>query len=143
MYHMVQRVDVTVRSAAAPSEVYAYVRDGATWPSWTSLESFELEKGPEDVGGVRVFRRKNVVSREEIVELVPDKRLSYVLLSGLPLKGYRGFVDLEPDGGGTRIHWYSSFEPKVPGTGWLYRIALQKIIQSFATGLAAVAEGAA
>lgn len=141
MYHMVQKMDVTVRSAASPSEVFRYVRDGATWPSWSSLDSFELEKGPEEVGGIRVFRRKNVVSREEIVELVPGKRLSYVLLSGLPIKDYRAFVDLEPDGAGTRIHWYSSFRPKVPGTGWLYRMALQRIIQEFAEGLAAVSEG--
>lgn len=136
MYHMVQRVDVTVRSAAGPSDVFALLRDGASWPSWTSLDSYEAE------GEVRVFRRGRVRSRERVVEadVVPDRRFAYELLSGLPLRDYRGFVDLEPDGTGTRVHWHSSFRPKVPGTGWLYRIALQRLITEFAGGLATVSE---
>jgi hypothetical protein len=35
-------------------------------------------------------------AREEIVELIPDRRLSYVLLSGYPFRDYRADVDLEP-----------------------------------------------
>ena len=129
------------RSEAAPQAVYALLVDGASWPTWSGHDSFELvepgEAGGESLGAVRVFRRGRVASRERIVELVPERRLSYELLSGLPLSGYRGDVDLEPaDGGGTAIHWHSSFTAKVPGTGWIYTRALRTFIQRAADGLA-------
>jgi len=149
MYHMVQRVDATALTTARPEQVYALVRDGASWPGWSPLDSFELEREGTDeregVGAVRVFRTnrfpKPVVSREEIVELVPNRRLGYVLLSGLAVRDYRAFVDLEPDGEGTRIRWHSSFRPVVPGTGWLYRRALQGIMERCVRGLADRAAG--
>jgi hypothetical protein len=56
------------------------------------------------VGAIRVFITKVSRAREEIVELIPDRRLSYVLLSGYPFRDYRADVDLEPTGdGGTVI----------------------------------------
>ncbi|HWO60124.1 MAG TPA: SRPBCC family protein [Umezawaea sp.] len=146
---MVQRVDATARTTARPERVYALVRDGASWPGWSPLDSFELEREGtterEGVGAVRVFRTKRfpkpVVSREEIVELVPNRRLGYVLLSGLAVRDYRASVDLEPDGDGTRIRWHSSFRPVVPGTGPLYRRALQRIMERCVRGLADHAAG--
>jgi hypothetical protein len=72
-----------------------------------------------------------------VVEVVPGRRFSYALLSGLPLRGYRANVDLTPADGGTTIHWRSSFTPKVPGTGWIFRWALGTFIQRCVDGLAA------
>ena len=149
MYHMVQRVDASASTTASPERVYALVRDGSTWPTWSTLDSFELERPGdaerEGLGAIRVFRTKRfpkpVVSREEIVELVPNRRLGYALLSGLAVRDYRAFVDLEPDGTGTRIRWHSSFRPVVPGTGWLYRRALQRIMTACVRGLADHAAG--
>ena len=149
MYHMVQRVDASASTTASPERVYALVRDGSTWPTWSTLDSFELERPGdterEGLGAIRVFRTKRfpkpVVSREEIVELVPNRRLGYALLSGLAVRDYRAFVDLEPDGSGTRIRWHSSFRPVVPGTGWLYRRALQRIMTACVRGLADHAAG--
>jgi hypothetical protein len=87
-----------------------------------------------------VFRttgRRNP-TREEVVELAPNRRIGYVLLSGLAIRDYRAFIDLEPDdGGGTRIHWYSSIRPALPGTGWLYRLVLRVAVARFAESLAA------
>jgi hypothetical protein len=140
MYHMVQ-IDVTAHSTADAATVYALLADGATWPTWSPIGSFELERpgapAPEGLGAIRVFRTGRVTSREELVELVPGRRLSYALLSGLPLRGYRADVDLTPDSTGTRIRWQSRFTPKVPGTGWLYRLMLGRFIQRTADGLAA------
>jgi len=146
MYRMGRStVDVRARSAAVPDAVYALLVDGASWPAWSGHDSFELaepgEAGGESLGAVRVFRRGRVTSRERLVELVPGRRLGYVVLSGLPLVGYRADVDLEPDGGGTAIRWHSSFEPKVPGTGWLFAWFLRVFIQRAADGLARRAAG--
>jgi hypothetical protein len=79
--------------------------------------------------------------REQIVELVPARRFSYALLSGLPIRDYRADVDLEPRGRGTAIRWHSSFTPKLPGTGWLIRRRLAGITEHFAQGLAEYAAG--
>jgi hypothetical protein len=140
MYHMVQTIEVTARSTADAGTIYRLLADGGTWPSWSPIGSFALERPgtppPEGVGAVRVFRTGRVTSREELVELVPGRRLSYVLLSGLPLRGYRADVDLTPAGDGTVIHWRSRFTAKVPGTGPLYRRALARFIQRCADGLA-------
>jgi uncharacterized protein YndB with AHSA1/START domain len=141
MYRMVQRIDVTARSTAPPETVYRLLAEGGTWPTWSPLESFRLERpaadAPEGVGAIRVFRTGRTTSREEIVELVPGCRLSYALLSGLPLRGYRADVDLTQVDGGTLIRWRSSFTARVPGTGPLYRWALAKFIRRCADGLAA------
>ena len=136
MYHMVQRIETSARSAADATTVYSLLVDGTTWPTWSPLESFERVSG-DGLGEIRVFRTGRTTSREEVVELVPGRRFSYTLLSGLPLRNYRADVDLTPVDGGTVIHWRSSFNPKVPGTGWIYRWALGKFIQRCVNGLAA------
>jgi Polyketide cyclase / dehydrase and lipid transport len=136
-----QTIDVRAQSRADADTLYALLTDGASWPAWSPIGSFELERpgdsAREGLGAIRVFRTGRTNSRERLVELVPGKRLSYALLSGLPLRGYRADVDLTPKGAGTEIRWHSTFTAKVPGTGWLYRLALGRFIQRCANGLAA------
>jgi hypothetical protein len=139
-----QVIDRTATTSAEPGVVYALLRDGASWPEWSPLGSFELERAaedePEGVGAIRVFRTGRITNREEIVELVPNRRFSYALLSGLAIRGYRADVDLEPADGGTLLRWHSSFDPKVPGTGWLYRRQMSGFIEQTVNGLAARAD---
>ncbi|WP_412538097.1 SRPBCC family protein [Longispora sp. K20-0274] len=145
MYQMVQRIDVRVSTPATPATVHALLRDGATWPAWSPLTSFTLERpgpdAPEGVDAIRVFRTGRSTSRERVSAVVPDRRFGYELLSGLPLTDYRAFVDLTPTPGGTEIHWHSTFRAKVPGTGWAYRLALGLFIRRCARGLAEYAAG--
>jgi hypothetical protein len=139
------RIDASAHSSADAGAVYALLADGATWPTWSPIDSFTLERpgdtAREGVGAIRVFRTGRITSRERLVELVPGRRLSYVLLSGLPLRDYRADVDLTPNGTGTDIRWRSSFTAKIPGTGWLYRRQLGRFIQRMVDGLAARAAG--
>jgi hypothetical protein len=55
-----QRIDHVGTTPAAPGVVYELLRDGATWPQWSSIESFELERAgegePEGLGAIRIFR---------------------------------------------------------------------------------------
>jgi hypothetical protein len=76
------------------------------------------------------------VVREQIVELQPDRRVSYALLEGMPLKNYRADVDLQPSGNDTAVRWHSSFSAPF-GTGWLYRAALSHFIRRALDGLSA------
>lgn len=36
--------EVTQRSAAAPAAVFALLVDGGSWPRWSPIEAFELER---------------------------------------------------------------------------------------------------
>jgi Polyketide cyclase / dehydrase and lipid transport len=83
-----------------------------------------------------VFRRGRTTGRDQIVELVPGRRLGYVSLSGLPVRDYRAHVELEPAGDGTTIRWQASFAPKVPGTGWVVERGLGRFLDQCAAGLA-------
>jgi hypothetical protein len=135
-----QRIEQHAKTTADPATVYALLRDGASWPAWTPIESSEIEREgadePEGIGAVRRFRSGRVIGHDEIVELVPDRRFAYAHTSNLPVRDYRGEIDLEPSAEGTAIRWVSTFAPKVPGTGWLLRRGLDRFIAQCANGLA-------
>ena len=85
---------------------------------------------------MRVLRSGKVTGRDTIAELVPDRRFAYTHSSSLPVKNYRGEVDLTPVAGGTEIRWVSSFDPKFPGTGRMLRRGLDGFIKALTDGLA-------
>ncbi|MGW5719374.1 SRPBCC family protein [Amycolatopsis sp. NPDC003865] len=140
---MVQRISVRAVTPAGADTVYALLRDGASWPRWSPLGSFELVREgtdePEGLGAIRLFRTGGIRSYEEIVALEPGRRFGYALDHGLPLRDYVAYVDLTPVDGGTEIHWHSSFTAKVPGTGWFYRRFLTRFIGRVVAGLAEAA----
>jgi hypothetical protein len=142
-----QVIDETVTTSADPDTVYALLADGSTWPVWSPLGSFELlapgDGTPEGLGAVRLFTTGRHASRERVVACEPGRVFAYELEAGLPLKDYRAVVTLAPGAGGTTINWRSTFRPKVPGTGGLYRRELGKFIRKTVEGLAAAAERAA
>jgi hypothetical protein len=123
-----QYINIQVHTHAKADVVYALLRDGASWPTWTSIDSFELERAGE-----------REPEGDQLAELLPDRRFSYLHLSGLPVRDYRADVDLEPNAEGTRIRWHVSFSPKVPGTGWLLRWGITRFVTQCARGLAAYA----
>ncbi|HEY3683935.1 MAG TPA: SRPBCC family protein [Streptosporangiaceae bacterium] len=133
-----KRISVKGHANAPAEAVYELLRDGSTWTEWAPFDSFEIveEGDAERLGEVHVFRTGRHVTRERIVELVPNRRYAYELLAGPPLRDYRAYVDLEPDDTGTLIHWHSSFRPGRPGTGWIYRNYLSRFIGRCLTGLA-------
>ena len=71
------------------------------------------EHGISELGSVRLFKTGEHRSYEELVELVPNRRLSYALVPphNLPFATYRADVDID---GGT-IRWHSQFTMKRRG----------------------------
>ena len=135
-----QRIEHTAITAAEPATVYALLRDGSTWPEWGPIDAYALVRPgaeePEGIGAVRELRSGRITGRDEIVQLIPDRRLSYAHTSSLPVRDYRGDIDLEPVPEGTRIRWAVGFDPRFPGTGPLVRRALEGFIARLADGLA-------
>ena len=139
-----QEIDHTAASSGDPDTVYALLADGTTWPEWSPIGSFTLiEPGdgvPEGLGAIRLFTTGRIKSRERVVARRPGQCFSYVLESGMPLRDYKAVVTVTPTAEGSSINWHSTFRPKVPGTGWLYRRELGKFIGETVRGLAAAAE---
>jgi len=137
-----QEFEVQVRSSAQPGELFAIVADGSRWPSCTPIGSFALEQPEttERVGAVRIFKTGPMASRERIVECEPPSHFAYVLVGGLPVRDYRSDIDLVAVDGGTSLRWRSTFWPKIPGTGWLFRFFLKTALQRCAQGIARAAE---
>jgi uncharacterized protein YndB with AHSA1/START domain len=137
------KVAATATSRADPGKVFGLLKDPVTWPRWSMFKSGELRRaGRGDrlgVGAVRVFRTPTSCAVEEVVEIIPDRRLSYV--SEFPFRDYRADVDLAPlPDGGTSIRWQSSFDAKYPGTGWFWRMVMNRVLKNTAEKLAAGAE---
>ena len=133
-----QEIDIRETTQAKPAALWRLLGDSSTWPSWTPVETFELERpgGADGLGEIRRFKTGRVRIREEIVERQTDQRLTYILLSGLAVRNYRAEIDLTPQAGATEIRWHTTFDAKVPGAGWLYRRALTKVTRQFVHGLA-------
>lgn len=135
------QIEFIEQTTAEPTTVYALLRDGSTWPEWSgTVDSFTLEKEgegePEGVGAVRIFRRGRVVGRDQVLGFTPDSTFSYAHIKGLPVRGYRGNVELRGKDGGTEIRWRVTFDPLIPGAGRLLRRALSKFLAKTVRGLA-------
>ena len=138
------RIDVHAASAAPPERVWALLADATTWPGWSSFDEAEIVRSgdddPQGVGTLRRFRRGRVRSLERIIAFEPPRHVAYALISGLPLRDYRGDVTLTPTStGGTDIHWQSRYGLKIPLTSRLFRRKLGGFIQETADALAAAA----
>ena len=131
---------VSAWSSAPPAAVYDLLRDGATWPQWSPIGSFRLERegrdGGESLGAVRVFRTATVSSREEIIGFEPGRSFSYSALSGLPIRSHRADVELTGRDGGTAITWREDFVAKRPYSGSLIGWFLRGFVQRCVDGLA-------
>lgn len=137
------QIEVTEETTADPATVYALLREGKTWPEWGPLDSFELEREgegePEGIGAVRILRRGRVTGRDTIVAFSPNRGFSYTH-KGLPVRDYRGDIELTPtDGGGTSIRWRVSYRSLIPGTGGLLAKGLTGFIHELTAGLATYA----
>jgi Polyketide cyclase / dehydrase and lipid transport len=124
--------------------VFSLLKNSDTWPKWSMFKTAELEQPGQDepygVGSIRIFSTSVTRSQEQVTELIADRQLSYVLLSGLPFRNYRADVCLtSPGGEGTRISWSASFQC-LYGTGWFWRRFMNSVLSDMARRLAAAAE---
>ena len=136
----------TAISRATPAAVFLLLKNSDTWPQWSIFNSAVLELAGKDepygVGAIRIFSTHISKAREQVTELIPNQKLSYVLLSGLPLRNYRADVCLiSLDDGGTLINWTSSFQCTY-GTGWFWRLFMNRILSDLTNRLAAAAQRA-
>ena len=125
-------------SIADTATVWELLEDTMLWPTWTPIEQAQiLERGDHDgVGERRTFKTGRVTVEERVTEKVPRRHYSYVLLGGLALNDYKASIELRDNArGGTHIAWHTTFEPRLLGTGNIYRRPLDKATRQFVDGL--------
>jgi uncharacterized protein YndB with AHSA1/START domain len=87
-----KEIEVRQVVPAPPPVVFASLLDRSRWPAWSGHDAFEPVQpgaaGPYDVGSIGLLQSGRRVMREQIVEVVPGRRIGYTLLAGLPLRGY-------------------------------------------------------
>jgi len=144
-----QKYEVMGTSKALPSIVYALLVDGRSWSEWMGVDAVDIEPSSSvdgsaaavsRVGEIRLVRTNQYVSREQIVELIPDRKFSYIVLDGM-LHDYRGDVALtsSPEGG-TEICWRGVFRMSFPLAGWFMQLYLARFMQRAVNKLARYAE---
>ena len=151
MYHMVhvrkdimgrQRIEHHATTTADPATVYGLLRDGAGWPTWSPIDSFELERpGAERARGRG--RRPGVPQRardrarrdRRAGRRIAASRTRTPRASRSATTAARSISqptsEAEPRSAGCRRS-----TPKVPGTGPLLRRALDGFVAKLAHGLA-------
>ncbi|HET9159872.1 MAG TPA: SRPBCC family protein [Caulobacteraceae bacterium] len=138
-------VSVTAHSNAPPSAVYAVAADSENYPRWSRIGSFEHardgEAGRYGVGSRRIYRTWPLKLLEEVVELIPERRVGYILISGLPFDGYHANIDLTPaDDGGTIIRWSNRFVVTWPMARGFFAAFMRGVFAEMAPQLAHEAE---
>ncbi|WIV56035.1 SRPBCC family protein [Amycolatopsis nalaikhensis] len=136
-----QSYDVTAESAAPPAAVWALLLDPHSWPSWSRIDALEAARsaglspdGRDRVGAVRAFRTGNVISRERITALKPERRFAYEGVENPRMAGYEAAVELTAlPGGGTRIRWHGTYSTR---NGRLFQWYLRRFMRGMAAGLA-------
>jgi uncharacterized protein YndB with AHSA1/START domain len=134
--------------AKAPIEtVWGILADARNYHSWAAPARTKLDREgsptPDGVGAIRNFGTGPITSREEVVAFEPPTHLGYILLSGLPVVGYRADVELRSENGGTAITWRSTYEP---AKAWLtvpMRAFLTVVLKDFVKRLSRASAKAA
>ena len=132
---------VRVHTRARPEQVWDLLVDALGWPRWSRIPKAAYERegdpAPHGVGAIRRFGTGPLTSREEVVAFEAPHHFAYVMLSGLPLRGYRADVHLVPDGTGTEIEWSGGFDATSRFLGTYWSLTLRYVIvRSIARALA-------
>jgi hypothetical protein len=102
----------TVELEAAPQKVWSVLLDTDGWPCWAPIRSVVVERvGDEDsVGQTRELKTWTGTVRERVTAAERHRSLSYELLSGAPVRNYRGSLTLAPSRIGTTLTWGIEFD---------------------------------
>lgn len=137
-------VERSVRIEAPSRRVWELLADHEGMPTWLPVrEVVRRRPGRPDANGVgarRVVRGAGLAIEERITAFEPERRLVYEVVEGAPFRDHRGEMRLEPDGDATRVHWRVTLRPRVPGSGWLLRRAVSRLLGRGLEGLARRAE---
>src|SRR3954447_23027094 len=135
-------VEVRVRAhAAAPlATTWSVLADQSGMAAWTPARAATIEHQgdprPAGVGTIRVLSLSPLTIREQITAVDEPTRLTYRLLSGIPVRDYVGETILTGTDTATEILWRVTLTPRWPRTTF----AVRRVVRALAKGLARQSE---
>ena len=131
-------IEHVAHSDAPREEVWKKLSDLQSWHEWGPWKKTTIEGEIRTMVSDRTkLTGQPYVMKERVTALEPTDRFEYDLLSGLPIRNYHAVVTLrDAADGGTDIVWRSTFDPPWPGTGFLWRGAMLKVIRDVSERLA-------
>ena len=126
---LTHRLDRTITIEAPPPLVFAFLTETPRWASWWGPGS-EIDARPGGLLKIRYPDSTEAVG--EVLEISPPRRLvfTYGYASGamIPPGGSRVTIDLEPEGGATRVRLSHEFADEKARDhhvqGWRYQLSL-------------------
>ena len=123
------------REFDVPAEVaFDVFTNGSGYPHYTPVRRVEVERpgeeGSDGTGAVRVLHAGVGRVRERVLEYRPPDRFVFEILSGAPVRSYRGLLRFEPAGSGCRVTYEVDLEPLVTGTGWAVAAGFRSAIEA-------------
>jgi uncharacterized protein YndB with AHSA1/START domain len=111
-------VEASGTSRAPAVAVWALLADANSYCRWGpwSGSGYEGRRGPTSgVGTIRWMRYGRTTTVEEILEVENNKRMTYTVVSGIPVRNYVAEVTLTSTERGTYIHWNADWDRTLPG----------------------------
>ncbi len=100
-------------------------------PAWPLEVINQGDASNHRIGCERLVKDGKSTYHERLEAIIPPHSLSYIMLSGAPVKRYIGKVELSPAGEYTHVRWSLDIAPKIPCTGWLVNIVARKNLIRF------------
>ena len=101
--------------SASPDLIWETLTDPVKMKSWARARKVTIERpGTEaqmGTGAVRAITTLFGTYREEVTSFDPPRRITYRVISGLPVRDYEGRMELEPTTSGTQITWSVTYTP--------------------------------
>ena len=140
--HPTLEVEASGITKAAPEVVWPLIEDAARfceWGPWTQSgydrPGDDSQHGP---GAIRRISLGRTTTIERVLEADPTRRLSYEVVSGIPVRNYKAVVQLTPRPDGTLIHWSARFDRTLLGR--VVRRKLQQVYDDAMTRLVAASD---
>lgn len=141
-------VEAEQTARATPEEVWALVSDATGYPEWGPWSDACYQRpgddsphGPGAVYWLRSARRaylRYVTMVEKVLEVEEGQRLTYTVISGIPVRDYRAEVTLTPAGDGTHIRWAAAWDTTLAGR--IVRRGLRNLFPQIVADLVTAAE---
>jgi len=135
---------LTREIAAPPETVFEVLTDHRRYSELTPLRRSELERAgssvPNGVGAIRKLTAVGPPMREEVIAYEAPSRVSYTVLSGLPVRDHVGTVELAAGGQGTRMVYAVRTQPTLPVVGGVVVAVVKQAIKGLIDGVAKESE---
>lgn len=129
-------IDASATSPDSRAVVWGRLADISKWSVWGPWSSVEIEGGGEHgPGAVRVLVKRPLRLREQVTGWEPEVSMSYELLDGMKVDGYRAEVRLSDlADGGTEVRWHSEYERAGMIAGRILSAAVPDVCRRVAKG---------